>query len=65
LERVNVLAKQVLSQLSYTPTKEATFILKHFRVHRILVYFLNPSNVKSAQHLWRTRLLLRSFQRVK
>ena len=26
-----LLAKQVLSQLSYTPTVEATFILKHFR----------------------------------
>jgi hypothetical protein len=28
------LAKQVLSQLSYTPTFEATFILKHFRALR-------------------------------
>jgi len=35
LERVNVLAKQVLSQLSYTPTKEATLILKQFWVLRI------------------------------
>jgi hypothetical protein len=26
-----VLAKQVLSQLSYTPTVETTYILKHFR----------------------------------
>ena len=25
-----MLAKQVLSQLSYTPTREATLILKHF-----------------------------------
>jgi hypothetical protein len=25
-----LLAKQVLSQLSYTPTREATLILKHF-----------------------------------
>ena len=30
-----MLAKQVLSQLSYTPTKETTFILKHFRLPRI------------------------------
>ena len=30
-----LLAKQVLSQLSYTPTKETTFILKHFRLPRI------------------------------
>jgi hypothetical protein len=30
LERIIVLAKQVLSQLSYTPTKELLFILKHF-----------------------------------
>jgi hypothetical protein len=29
MERVNVFAKQVLSQLSYTPTVEVTFILKH------------------------------------
>jgi hypothetical protein len=28
------LAKQVLSQLSYTPTFGATFILKHFRALR-------------------------------
>jgi hypothetical protein len=31
MERVNVFAKQVLSQLSYTPTVEVTFILKHFQ----------------------------------
>src|SRR6266850_3996813 len=31
LERRLVLAKQVLSQLSYTPTVGTTFILKHFR----------------------------------
>jgi hypothetical protein len=30
LERSRRLAKQVLSQLSYTPTREATLILKHF-----------------------------------
>jgi hypothetical protein len=35
LELLRKLAKQVLSQLSYTPTKETTFILNHFRVHRI------------------------------
>jgi len=29
-----VLAKQVLSQLSYTPTVGVTLILKHFRVRR-------------------------------
>ena len=29
-----LLAKQVLSQLSYTPTVEATLILKHFRAYR-------------------------------
>jgi hypothetical protein len=27
----NIFAKQVLSQLSYTPTVGVTFILKHFR----------------------------------
>jgi hypothetical protein len=31
LEPGLVLAKQVLSQLSYTPTEGVTFILKHFR----------------------------------
>jgi hypothetical protein len=31
LERANALAKQVLSQLSYTPTVGVPFILKHFR----------------------------------
>src|SRR5882762_6462417 len=31
LEGVNALAKQVLSQLSYTPTVGTTYILKHFR----------------------------------
>jgi hypothetical protein len=40
--REHLLAKQVLSQLSYTPTREATLILKHFppfrnRVLRIFV----------------------------
>jgi hypothetical protein len=34
LERGLVLAKQVLSQLSYTPTREATLILKHFPAFR-------------------------------
>ena len=29
LERVTLLAKQVLSQLSYTPTEGVPFILKH------------------------------------
>ena len=29
-----LLAKQVLSQLSYTPTVEAPLILKHFRAYR-------------------------------
>ena len=29
-----LLAKQVLSQLSYTPTFGVTFILKHFRARR-------------------------------
>jgi hypothetical protein len=29
-----LLAKQVLSQLSYTPTVEVTLILKHFRARR-------------------------------
>ncbi len=29
-----MLAKQVLSQLSYTPTVGVTFILKHFRARR-------------------------------
>jgi hypothetical protein len=31
LEWLGVLAKQVLSQLSYTPTVRVTFIVKHFR----------------------------------
>jgi hypothetical protein len=31
LECPNALAKQVLSQLSYTPTVGVAFILKHFR----------------------------------
>ena len=31
LEGANALAKQVLSQLSYTPTVGTTFILEHFR----------------------------------
>ncbi len=31
LKGANALAKQVLSQLSYTPTVGVTFILKHFR----------------------------------
>ena len=31
LEGANALAKQVLSQLSYTPTAGVTSILKHFR----------------------------------
>jgi hypothetical protein len=35
LERGLVLAKQVLSQLSYTPTREVTLILKHFPPFRI------------------------------
>jgi hypothetical protein len=30
MERRGMLAKQVLSQLSYTPTRETTLILKHF-----------------------------------
>jgi hypothetical protein len=30
----NALAKQVLSQLGYTPTFGVTFILKHFRALR-------------------------------
>jgi hypothetical protein len=34
LECPNALAKQVLSQLSYTPTVGVTFILKHFRALR-------------------------------
>ena len=36
LEGANALAKQVLSQLSYTPTAGTTCILKHFRA------FQNP-----------------------
>jgi len=35
-ERIIILAKQVLSQLSYTPTVELLFILKHFPVFRCL-----------------------------
>ena len=35
LERGSVLAKQVLSQLSYTPTVEGPFILKHLPLFRI------------------------------
>ena len=31
LEGANALAKQVLSQLSYTPTVGVSFILEHFR----------------------------------
>jgi len=31
LEGANALAKQVLSQLSYTPTVGTTFILRHLR----------------------------------
>jgi hypothetical protein len=36
-----LLAKQVLSQLSYTPTAAVTFILKHFRARRnpFLLFF--------------------------
>lgn len=34
MECPNALAKQVLSQLSYTPTFGVTFILKHFRARR-------------------------------
>jgi hypothetical protein len=34
LECPNALAKQVLSQLSYTPTARVTFILKHIRARR-------------------------------
>jgi len=37
LEGANALAKQVLSQLSYTPTVGVTLVLKHFRG------FQNPS----------------------
>jgi hypothetical protein len=32
LEGANTLAKQVLSQLSYTPTEDVTLILKHFLI---------------------------------
>ncbi len=32
-----MLAKQVLSQLSYTPTREVTLILKHFPPFRISI----------------------------
>ena len=44
-----LLAKQVLSQLSYTPTREATLILKHFTpfrnpVLRIFVIWSEPPN---------------------
>jgi len=44
-----LLAKQVLSQLSYTPTREATLILKHFPpfrnpVLRIFVIWSEPPN---------------------
>jgi len=35
LEGANALAKQVLSQLSYTPTVGVTFILKHLASFRI------------------------------
>jgi hypothetical protein len=42
-----LLAKQVLSQLSYTPTKAATLILKHFRVHRIFAHVLRSLSVES------------------
>ena len=35
LEHVNVLAKQVLSQLSYTPALEVALILKHLPLFRI------------------------------
>lgn len=34
------LAKQMLSQLRYTPTKETVFVLKHFSVDRISVHSL-------------------------
>jgi hypothetical protein len=34
LECSHALAKQVLSQLSYTPTVGVTFILEHLRVRR-------------------------------
>jgi hypothetical protein len=42
-----MLAKQVLSQLSYTPTVGTTLILKHFRVFqnpflRILAFWSEP-----------------------
>ena len=43
-----MLARRVLSQLSYTPTKETTFILKHFRVHRIFVHVLRSASAESA-----------------
>jgi hypothetical protein len=35
MEWLGMLAKQVLSQLSYTPTREAALILKHFPPFRI------------------------------
>ena len=34
LERIVLLAKQVLSQLSYTPTEEVPLILKHLQSTR-------------------------------
>jgi len=56
LERVSILAKQVLSQLSYTPTKEVPFILKHLprfqnpflRIFIETVYGVNPKTETSS-----------------
>jgi hypothetical protein len=43
MEQVNVFAKQVLSQLSYTPTVGFAFILKHFEVVRKLARSIGSS----------------------
>ena len=40
-----LLAKQVLSQLSYTPTVEVTLILKHFQARRNPFLALRPCGV--------------------
>ena len=49
-----LLAKQVLSQLSYTPTVGVTFILKHF--HRFQNPFFPNKHRVFSQSVWRERL---------
>src|SRR5437660_12148618 len=52
LERGLVLAKQVLYQLSYTPTREAVLILKHFPTFLPLHFMVSSLyRARTAVHL--------------